>query len=165
MSVHPQSDERSSLQVIPPDTSAEANPENFLPLRLTLQPGRRFVEIRRSEAILGRHSRADVRLPLPDVSRRHCRLFWCDSEWRVADLNSVNGTFVNDQAVETAPLRPGDALRIGGFTFLVGFAPASFTGGTGPFAEQSPGEEAVLRRIADALPSSANEPPLRRRAS
>jgi pSer/pThr/pTyr-binding forkhead associated (FHA) protein len=96
------------------------------------------------------------------VSRRHCRLFWRDGGWHVADLNSYNGTFVNDKAVETALLRRGDALRIGGFTFVVEYTPASSSEATAPNAEQSCNEGALLGRIAHALPSADGEAPLRR---
>jgi len=39
--------------------------------------------------------------------------------WRVRDLNSRNGTRLNDQKVFEAPLKPGDVLRIGSHEFLV----------------------------------------------
>jgi len=150
------------LRVIPTDLPKEQPSADYVPLRLTLLPGGRFVEINRPEAVLGRHSRADVRLPLPDVSRRHCRLFWRDGGWHVADLSSFNGTFVNDKPVETARLNVGDALRIGGFTFVVEYTPASSSEATAPYAQRSCKEGSVPGRIADALPSGDAEAPLRR---
>ena len=60
-----------------------------------------------------------MRLPLPDVSRRHCR-FVCEAgRWRVIDLDSLNGVFVNGVMVQQAELRHRDRLRIGGFVFDV----------------------------------------------
>ena len=35
----------------------------------------------------------------------------------VADLQSANGTFVNEKRVSTADLKPGDKLRIGSTVF------------------------------------------------
>ena len=162
MSECPPPDEKSSLRLVPTNLANEPPSVGVVPLRLTLIPGGRFVEINRPEAVLGRHSRADVRLPLPDVSRRHCRVFWRAGGWHVADLSSFNGTFVNDRPVETARLNPGDALRIGGFTFKVEYSPASYSEGTAPFAEQSCKEGSLLGRIASALPSRDGEAPLRR---
>ena len=101
-------------------------------LRLVLQPSGMVLEVPRPEAIVGRHSDADVRLPLPDVSRRHCRLAWAEGGWQVTDLNSLNGVQVNGETVLHAPLEQGDLLRIGGFTFFVELSePASAAGSSG----------------------------------
>ena len=110
----------------PHDTEAPSLPlqgphrrPDVAPLRLRLRPGTFAVEVTRSGTVLGRHSSADVRLPLPDVSRRHCR-FVCESgSWQVVDLDSLNGIFVNGELVPQAELHDGDQLRIGGFIFEV----------------------------------------------
>jgi pSer/pThr/pTyr-binding forkhead associated (FHA) protein len=99
-----------------------------VPLRLVLQPGGAVIEVTRPEVLVGRHSAADVRLPLPDVSRRHCRLHWAEGCWQVIDLDSLNGVYVNDEPVLQAPLHPGDLLRVGGFTFAVELAAAPVDG-------------------------------------
>jgi pSer/pThr/pTyr-binding forkhead associated (FHA) protein len=93
--------------------------EPFAPLRLVLQPSGMVLEVKQPEAVVGRHSEADVRLPLPDVSRRHCKLTCTPGGWQVADLNSLNGIQVNGETVLQAPLEHGDLLRIGGFTFAI----------------------------------------------
>ena len=121
-------------------------PPNFVPLRLVVQPTGVVVELTRPDMLLGRHSEADVRLPLPDVSRRHCR-FECESgRWFVIDLDSLNGVYVNDALVRRAELRHGDKLRIGGFTFGVDLSPAAATDGVLDAAE------GVLLSITHALP-------------
>jgi pSer/pThr/pTyr-binding forkhead associated (FHA) protein len=94
-------------------------PDDFRPLRLVLVPSGWSVTLDRVDVILGRHSSADVRLPLPDVSRRHCRFLWLDDTWQVVDLGSLNGIKVNDVAVQHATLKAGDTMRIGGFTFRI----------------------------------------------
>jgi pSer/pThr/pTyr-binding forkhead associated (FHA) protein len=95
-------------------------PADFVPLRLTLHTTGASVELTRPDMVLGRHSEADVRLPLPDVSRRHCRFFFREGSWFLQDLKSLNGTFLNDESVEEAALCDGDTLRVGGFVFSVG---------------------------------------------
>jgi pSer/pThr/pTyr-binding forkhead associated (FHA) protein len=77
------------------------------------------IEVSRPDVVVGRHTEADIRLPLPDVSRRHCRLMFVEGCWQVIDLHSLNGVYLNDEQVLQAPLVPGDLLRIGGFTFSV----------------------------------------------
>src|SRR5229473_2849513 len=70
-------------------------PSAFIPLKLILQPNGPVLELTRPDTLMGRHSEADVRLPLPDVSRRHCRFLFADGAWQIFDLDSLNGVFVN----------------------------------------------------------------------
>jgi pSer/pThr/pTyr-binding forkhead associated (FHA) protein len=62
---------------------------------------------------VGRAPRADLILDVALVSRLHCRLTAGDDQLEVVDLESTNGTFVNDRRVEQATLATGDRLRIG----------------------------------------------------
>ncbi len=63
---------------------------------------------------LGRATGADFVVGAAMVSRVHCRLTVAPSgDLEVLDLKSTNGTFVNDERVEIAHLRPGDKLRVG----------------------------------------------------
>ena len=62
---------------------------------------------------VGRAARADFILDVALVSRLHCRLTAGDEHLEVRDLESTNGTFVNDTRIETATLATGDRLRIG----------------------------------------------------
>jgi pSer/pThr/pTyr-binding forkhead associated (FHA) protein len=62
---------------------------------------------------VGRAPRADFILDVALVSRLHCRLTASDDNLEVLDLESTNGTFVNDKRVEKARLAAGDRLRIG----------------------------------------------------
>jgi pSer/pThr/pTyr-binding forkhead associated (FHA) protein len=105
-------------------------PPAFVPLRLVVQGSGSVIEVTRPEAIVGRHTEADVRLPLPDVSRRHCRLFFHEGGWQVLDLNSLNGIQVNGEVVLQAPLEQDDRLRIGGFHFIVDLTPDAGIGGS-----------------------------------
>jgi HD-GYP domain-containing protein (c-di-GMP phosphodiesterase class II)/pSer/pThr/pTyr-binding forkhead associated (FHA) protein len=61
----------------------------------------------------GRLENCDVQVDDESVSRRHCTLHAREDACVIADLQSADGTFVNDQRVSTAALRPGDKLRIG----------------------------------------------------
>ena len=62
---------------------------------------------------VGRAPRADFILDVALVSRLHCRLTAGDDQLEVVDLESTNGTFVNDKRVAQAKLAIGDRLRIG----------------------------------------------------
>jgi pSer/pThr/pTyr-binding forkhead associated (FHA) protein len=122
-----------------------AAPAGFVPLRLVFEPADLHVEIHEPDVIVGRHSEAYVRLALPDISRRHCRLIFDNQQWRVYDLNSLNGVFVNGERMQEATLYHGDHLQIGTFDFLVEYAPAA----TAPSDHQVRAE--VLQSIAEAM--------------
>ena len=62
---------------------------------------------------VGRAPGADLILDVALVSRLHCRLTAADDQLEVVDLESTNGTFVNDKRIERAKLATGDRLRIG----------------------------------------------------
>jgi type II secretory ATPase GspE/PulE/Tfp pilus assembly ATPase PilB-like protein len=61
-------------------------------------------------------------IPLIDerASRKHC-IIELDQQncWIVRDLNSRNGTKVNDEKINAAILKPGDVLKVGSHEFLV----------------------------------------------
>src|SRR5438105_2162702 len=86
--------------------------ENAIPpMRLVLQPSGWSIDLTKNETVLGRHTSADVRLPLPDVSRRHCRFLCSDGIWQVYDLDSLNGIYLNGEKVREGILHHGDELR------------------------------------------------------
>ena len=63
---------------------------------------------------IGRATGADFIVDAPLVSRVHCRLTALpDGDLEVRDLNSTNGTFVNDERIENVRLSSGDRLRVG----------------------------------------------------
>jgi len=74
------------------------------------------------DVVLGRGERAEIRLQDPFASSRHARVFIQGNILVVEDLDSTNGTYLNEELLETPrPLHPGDRLRIGDseFTFEV----------------------------------------------
>ena len=62
---------------------------------------------------LGRDATNQVRLHDTEVSRRHAELRLADDEYRLVDVGSANGTFVNNQPVKEAVLRTGDHIQVG----------------------------------------------------
>ena len=49
----------------------------------------------------------------PNVSRRHAELSFDGRDWRITDLNSTNGTLVNDVDIDECILRDGDLITVG----------------------------------------------------
>jgi hypothetical protein len=64
--------------------------------------------------VVGRGHTADLVALDPDMSRQHFEVvLGSDGSFRVRDLGSKNGLFVNGARARTAPLRAGDELRAG----------------------------------------------------
>ncbi len=88
---------------------------DFAPLRLRMRASGHVFDLTSPNVLLGRHSDADLRLPLPDVSRQHCRFLHTVAGWQVIDLGSLNGVYVNGLRVRSpVVLCPGDHIRICG---------------------------------------------------
>jgi len=69
---------------------------------------------------IGRSTTADFIVDAGMVSRFHCRLTARDDgQVEIQDLESTNGTFVNDQRVQQGVVGPGDRVRIGRVELVV----------------------------------------------
>jgi len=79
---------------------------------------RRSFSVTRDMTVIGRREDCDFRIPLGDVSRKHCRLIKDDGTLRIEDLGSSNGTFINGERVQQAELHAGDTLQVGPVVFV-----------------------------------------------
>jgi len=75
-----------------------------------------------SPVVLGRGGDCDIRINDHSVSRRHARLQPGADGYYAVDLQSTNGTYVNDQPASMYKLKDGDYLRVGNciYRFLTG---------------------------------------------
>lgn len=72
-----------------------------------------FVLMEGATASIGRASSNDVYIPEQHVSRQHAVIQYRNGIFMIHDLDSANGTFVNDQKVEDEfPLSAGDMIRL-----------------------------------------------------
>ncbi|AZI59408.1 FHA domain-containing protein [Nakamurella antarctica] len=92
--------------------------------------GSRFV-LDKQVVTAGRHPESDIFLDDVTVSRRHAEFTRTDQGYEVADTGSLNGTYVNREAVESSALANGDEVQIGKFrlVFLFG-SPAENNSGS-----------------------------------
>ena len=123
-------------------------PIGFVPLLLSIEPRQLDVEVMRAVAIVGRHSDADLQLAYPDVSRHHCRLAFDNGQWRICDLNSTNGVYLNKARIIEAALYAGDVLHIGSVHLLVKSATPAYA-----FERRESGKHEKLRQIIERLPA------------
>ena len=81
--------------------------------------GKRLV-LPAKEMVVGRDDKCDLRIGSALVSRIHCTLKRTDQGIVVTDLQSQNGTYVNDLPIKSPTLlHEGDVLRIGSTLFSV----------------------------------------------
>ena len=81
---------------------------------------RRRFDLAGPSTTIGRREECDLRIPLGDVSRKHCAVHvGDDGDLRLQDLGSSNGTYVNGRRVQESPLLAGDLIQIGSLKFLV----------------------------------------------
>ena len=67
-----------------------------------------------SECIIGRSSKAAVRLEDDGVSRQHAKLLLGEAGIvNLVDLGSTNGTFLNGSPIDVALIREGDRIELG----------------------------------------------------
>lgn len=63
--------------------------------------------------IVGREEGCELRIDADDISRRHALMVFEVGAWRVYDLHSQNGVYVNNARVGRAELQTGDRLWVG----------------------------------------------------
>jgi Protein of unknown function (DUF3662)/FHA domain len=73
----------------------------------------RTYQLREGANIIGRGQDAQFRLPDTGVSRRHLEIRWDGHVALLSDLNSTNGTTVNNAPVQEWQLADGDVIRLG----------------------------------------------------
>ena len=66
-----------------------------------------------AEVTIGRTADNVLAVENPTVSSHHCRIYFMGRHVFVEDLNSTNGTRVNDVLVRAAELRTGDIVTAG----------------------------------------------------
>lgn len=102
--------ERPAPPVITPVSEADVH-------CLEIEPGdlpRQVIVIGSSGTKIGRTAPADVVIAHRSVSREHCIIGIANDELLVTDLNSTNGTFIDEVRISRATVLPvGSRLRVG----------------------------------------------------
>jgi pSer/pThr/pTyr-binding forkhead associated (FHA) protein len=86
--------------------------------------GTRFV-LDRPITSVGRHGDSNIVLDDVSISLRHAEFRQQDGTFQIVDVGSFDGTYVNRELVDTAPLVNGDQIQMGKFrlVFLTTTAP------------------------------------------
>ena len=67
---------------------------------------------------IGRDHNVDIFLDDITISRKHASIKKTEEGMRLTDLESLNGSYVNDQSIESVLLKNGDKIQIGKYIFL-----------------------------------------------
>ncbi len=89
------------------------------------------VPLLKKSLLVGRRESCDIVLRFANVSAHHCQLECHDGYWYVRDMNSKNGTRVNNVRVNEKRLDPGDELRVAKHKYRVEYSPIDL-GAVGP---------------------------------
>ncbi len=77
------------------------------------------LDLEQLPATFGRAGDVTVQLTNLLVSRHHCQIAVKDHQLVIRDLGSLNGTLLNGEPVDEAPLSSGDTLQVGLQSFFV----------------------------------------------
>ncbi|HUA37178.1 MAG TPA: FHA domain-containing protein [Candidatus Sulfopaludibacter sp.] len=73
----------------------------------------RVHELKADKTTIGRVEDNTFQIAEPSVSSHHCEVLLRGNEVVIKDLNSTNGTFINDEKITESVLKPGQTLRLG----------------------------------------------------
>jgi pSer/pThr/pTyr-binding forkhead associated (FHA) protein len=78
-------------------------------------PGKtpRTIPLAKDVVVIGRGQDCDIVLEDGNLSRHHCQIRKWAGKFRIEDLQSKNGTYVNGRKVDVVDLAPGDLIAIG----------------------------------------------------
>ena len=148
-------------------------PVNRFVMRQGPTPGV-VIELSKSDLTIGRDLSNDIVINDVEISRRHARLQLIGARYRIEDLGSTNGSFINGQRlVGPHMLVPGDSLSLGENVILtyesapIDLAATQISSSAGaadipvrpvaPQAQPAPQMQPAPR----AVPSPAAQPPVR----
>jgi len=110
----------AEVELTVPTTEVPAG-QGVLVVKRGPNAGSRFV-LEGSSVTAGRSPESDIFLDDVTVSRRHASFVPSGSSYEVRDVGSLNGTYLNRERIDAAPLTNGDEVQIGKFrlVFLTG---------------------------------------------
>jgi hypothetical protein len=104
----------------PPSSSPMAAHEARLSLLEAIDPVPAEYSLFKDEVSLGRGEDNDVVIPHASVSRAHARLMRRNGVFELTDLNSTNGSYVNEQPVHgSVRVGSGNQVRLGDVRFVL----------------------------------------------
>ncbi len=91
----------------------------MIKLRITIGDAQEVCEFPEAAITIGRSDGNLIQLDSKNISRNHATIERVEQGYKVRDLGSRNGIFVNQNRVEFALLAPGDVIKVGDALFFV----------------------------------------------
>jgi pSer/pThr/pTyr-binding forkhead associated (FHA) protein len=111
-------------------------------------------EVGEKPLTFGRGANADVRITDDRVSRQHFAVVPKDGGYVLQDLKSTNGTWLNDERVTEATLKPNDKIRVGQTVFVFTLErPKGLAMIMGELEKEGTGLHTYLSQIANQPPA------------
>lgn len=98
------------------------SPELSTQLRLSYHefPDQEAFIVQQTDVLLGRDPNCKIHIPDETISAQHARLYLIDQNWWVQDLNSTNGTFLNDERIDQpCILTDNDVVQVGNVKLII----------------------------------------------
>jgi len=113
----------SNLRLAPEDPGLKLPATRKIVLTVTSGPAQGGTHtLAKPRVILGRQG-SDLSLNDPEISRHHCVLEVRENYINLKDMDSTNGTFLDEERVRAAMLRDGSEFRVGTTVIRVNFVP------------------------------------------
>jgi pSer/pThr/pTyr-binding forkhead associated (FHA) protein len=77
------------------------------------------IESDKNEITIGRGNNNDIVIDNLAVSKEHAKIIKLPDGYELVDLDSTNGTLLNDKDIQKAKLAPQDVLTIGKHTLII----------------------------------------------
>ena len=84
--------------------------------------GRRMHDLGDEVVTVGRGQESSIFLDDVTVSRKHAEIVHGEGGYRIRDVGSLNGTYVNRVRVDAVDLRNGDEIQVGKYRFRFVFS-------------------------------------------
>ena len=120
---------------------------------LVIRDGKKWSDVFRlvpgRTVTIGRSPTNQIVVKEDQASRKHAEIFQSDGKWTVRDLNSRNGTKVDNRTVVRKRLDPGCKLSIARHEYIVEFDPQSLGAYGPPPGDDDYGDELMRSSLMD----------------
>lgn len=99
----------------------------------------------KDRVIIGRDVKCEIMVNDESISRQHAELLRTDDGYKLTDMNSKNGVYVNNQRVSSQFLQDGDRIMLGNRNFAVKIMIPIFTAEPSQIMPDSEAETAMLK--------------------
>ena len=111
---HKQKRENTSVSLSPKNTTQRMN----YPILFDKTHPEHSIKIFFDHNIIGREETCNIRIDDVSISRQHAQLITLNNQFKLIDLNSTNGTYVNREPIDETMVVNGDIIQIGNKEFI-----------------------------------------------